>query len=558
MVVDVVDVLALQLVSVVVYLVFYVECAVHVIVHLAPCQQHVHLCKTVIGKFKHLVQVFILLFGEVFLASRLAVDGACYVVAAVADALYLCYLAHHGSDFCLGVVAQVCIAHHVQVLGNLNLHRVADILVFLNARIELAEIVLVGGGKQFSHKSEHALYAVGKRGNLFLCLQYRELGGFHNGVATDVAQAELLFSVTALGLDDAAHQFLYLRYEPYQCEGVGHVEAGVEGCQHNGQFGCQLRSGKVVIVGVIAHHGAHHIDKGIEQAEHPQHANQVEHQMRRGSSPCLCVGSQCGKVGSGGGTDVLAHDQGDAKVDGQHARGAEQDGDGHHGCRRLHDAGDDGADGKEDKDGEVALCVERAEEADDRGVVLQVQLLACRTEQHQREEQEGNTKEEVANVSLTLRVDEHDAQKERGIHHCREVNVVSQTHNPCCQCGADIGSHDHRYGLCQRHQSGIDKRHRHHGGGRRRLHCASYKHTSEHTGEAVGGHGTKDVAQLRTCHLLQRLAHHLHSVDEQRQRTNDFKEYPNRHNCLGRCGKTLITVLVFAKRHQYVAKIQKN
>ena len=42
------------------------------------------------------------------------------------------------------------------------------------------------------------------------------------------------------------------------------------------------------------------------------------------------------------------------------------------------------------------------------------------------------------------------------------------------------------------------------------------------------------------------------------RRACDFKEYPNRHNCLGRCGKTLITVLVFAKRHQYVAKIQKN
>ena len=89
MVVHVVDVLALELRTVVVYLVLDVERTVHVEVVASAGEHHVHLCETVVGELEHLVQMVILLLGEVLLATQFAVQRACYVVAAVADTLYL-------------------------------------------------------------------------------------------------------------------------------------------------------------------------------------------------------------------------------------------------------------------------------------------------------------------------------------------------------------------------------------------------------------------------------------------------------------------------------------
>ena len=68
MVVDVVDVLRAQLVAIVVYLVLHVERAVDVERVAASGEHHVHLCECVVGELQHLVQVLVLLLGEVFLA----------------------------------------------------------------------------------------------------------------------------------------------------------------------------------------------------------------------------------------------------------------------------------------------------------------------------------------------------------------------------------------------------------------------------------------------------------------------------------------------------------
>ena len=86
-VVHIVDVLALQLVAVVVDFVLDVERAVHVEPVLASGEHDIHLGETVVGQFEHLLQVLILLLGEILLALELAAYSACNVVATVADTL---------------------------------------------------------------------------------------------------------------------------------------------------------------------------------------------------------------------------------------------------------------------------------------------------------------------------------------------------------------------------------------------------------------------------------------------------------------------------------------
>ena len=83
--------------------------------------------------------------------------------------------------------------------------------------------------------------------------------------------------------------------------------------------------------GVVAHDATDGIDKGIEDAQHPDDAEDIEEQVGKGCTTSLKVGTEGCKVGCGGGSDILAHDEGYAQIDGQHTCGTEQDGDCHDG-----------------------------------------------------------------------------------------------------------------------------------------------------------------------------------------------------------------------------------
>ncbi len=233
--------LTLKLVAIVVYLVLDVERTVRVEVVLAACKKHVHLCERLVGELEHLVHMLILLLGEVFpLALNLQRDGAGNVVATVSDALYLAYLAQHGTNLSLRLIAEVRVAHVVEILGNLYFHVVAYAFILLYARIELVEGRLVLLSEQLTHHREHSLYALGKGLYLFLSLKNRKLRCLHDATA-DKAQTEVLLLVTLLRLDDIAHDALYLWYEPYQDKCVGEVETGVEGGQTNDSLAAFLR-----------------------------------------------------------------------------------------------------------------------------------------------------------------------------------------------------------------------------------------------------------------------------------------------------------------------------
>ena len=89
MVVYIVDVLALQLVAIVVDLVLDVEREVGIVVPLMTYESDVHLGEGIIRKLHHLMHVLVLRRNEIFLATDAAVQGAGDVETAVTDTLNL-------------------------------------------------------------------------------------------------------------------------------------------------------------------------------------------------------------------------------------------------------------------------------------------------------------------------------------------------------------------------------------------------------------------------------------------------------------------------------------
>ena len=89
MVVYIVDVLALQLIAIVVDFVLDVEREVGIVVSLMTYESDVHLGEGIIRKLHHLMHVLILRRNEVFLATDAAVQGAGDVETAVTDTLNL-------------------------------------------------------------------------------------------------------------------------------------------------------------------------------------------------------------------------------------------------------------------------------------------------------------------------------------------------------------------------------------------------------------------------------------------------------------------------------------
>jgi len=100
----------------------------------------------------------------------------------------------------------------------------------------------------------------------------------------------------------------------------------------------------------------------------------------------LRVGPESREIGRCGGSDVLAHNQGDAKIDGQHAGGTQQDGYRHDRRGALDDTGDECSDQQKDENRPVTANVKAREEGYGSVVVCQVETLAGIAQQYEREE----------------------------------------------------------------------------------------------------------------------------------------------------------------------------
>ena len=136
----------------------------------------------------------------------------------------------------------------------------------------------------------------------------------------------------------------------------------------------------------------------------------------------------------------------------------------------------------------MTLRIKRTEEIDDRRIVFQIKIFSCTTQEDEGEEEESNTKKEIAEIAPFLTVYQHDTQEECGEHDYREIDIIAQRHNPCRKRGTDIGTHDDGDGLSQGEKTCVDKGNRHHGSSRRTLHGTGNKCTCKHTREPIGCH----------------------------------------------------------------------
>ena len=426
----------------------------------------VHLRQSLVGQLHQGAQLLVEHGRKVVSRLVAALDGAGQLETRVAYRLQLAHLAHQLAHLLLRHVAQVVGAHLLQEVGNAQLHLVGHVLAPRNVVINLVSLVVVFLVQHLAHLAKHLLNVLRIVCRLLHGLQHGYFGRLYQ-VGMNILQLALLLGSFLLAFcrcrrrQQPAHHPFQLRDEAYEQGGVCDVEAGVEGGQHHGQQG-----GLSGCRGVVAHQRADHVDERIEHAEHPNHAKDVEQQVGQCRPPSLHVGSQGRQVGRGRGANVFAHHQGNAQIDGQHARGAEQDGDGHHRRRRLHDAGNDRADGEEGEYGPVAVGVERSKEGHHSLVVLQVKLFAGGAQHHQRQEHEGYAKEEIAHVAVLFPIDEHHAEEEGRIDDVRQVHIVAQRHDPCRERGADVGTHNDGNGLPQREQTSRHEGYRHHRCGR--------------------------------------------------------------------------------------------
>ena len=79
--------------------------------------------------------------------------------------------------------------------------------------------------------------------------------------------------------------------------------------------------------------------------------------------------------------------------------------------------------------------------------MCQVHTTAHIAQHDQRPEQERQTKQEIAHYSVALLIDEYHAHDKRWEHYVGQVDIIAQRHNPRCERGADVGSHDDTDGL---------------------------------------------------------------------------------------------------------------
>ena len=74
----------------------------------------------------HLIVEF---WGEVMPRLQTSVQGACHVVAGIANRFELADFAHHLANLRLGNVTQMVVAHLFQETGNFYFYLVGDILL---------------------------------------------------------------------------------------------------------------------------------------------------------------------------------------------------------------------------------------------------------------------------------------------------------------------------------------------------------------------------------------------------------------------------------------------
>ena len=119
---------------------------------------------------EHLVDVVVLFVGELRFAFVAASDTTCQVVTGVGNTFYFRNGTEHDADLFFTFRAQAAFSNECQVIGDLDFHAVADVLVFLDTAVYFQEVILVLFIKQVLDHAEHALRTFSEYGNFLFSL----------------------------------------------------------------------------------------------------------------------------------------------------------------------------------------------------------------------------------------------------------------------------------------------------------------------------------------------------------------------------------------------------
>ena len=61
----------------------------------------------------------------------------------------------------------------------------------------------------------------------------------------------------------------------------------------------------------------------------------------------------------------------------------------------------------------MTLCIKRTKEIDNRRIMFQIESLTRTTQQNEREEEKGDTEEEISKIPALLAIYQHNAEEER-------------------------------------------------------------------------------------------------------------------------------------------------
>ena len=167
----------LQLIAIIVYFIFDIVRWVDIVAYKFRFLQYLdHAMQSLLRKCQHLVHIMVLLVCEYRFKLVAAFDASRHIIAGICYTFDLRYGTQHDTDFFLPFRTQAAFSHASQIIGNLDLHPVADTFVFLDTAICFQESILVLLIEQSFHHIQHTARTLGKQRDLLTCLQDRKFG----------------------------------------------------------------------------------------------------------------------------------------------------------------------------------------------------------------------------------------------------------------------------------------------------------------------------------------------------------------------------------------------
>ena len=117
-----------------------------------------HVSQGITSKLHHLMNVLILLFCKVVTSIAFTIDGTSYIITTVTNTFDFSHLTQHATNLQLTFRTQTSFRYPIQIIGNFQLHIVANVLILLNTAEQLIEIVFVSSMKQFIQHTEHTAH----------------------------------------------------------------------------------------------------------------------------------------------------------------------------------------------------------------------------------------------------------------------------------------------------------------------------------------------------------------------------------------------------------------